>query len=544
VTAVSVGQRRPSRRLGDVLLAAGLIRPEDLEEALRRQKESGRRLGEVLVEMGVLGAMDIAEILAEQLGLPFLYGAFPVDPEVARQVPEGTCRRLEAIPVRREGMAVVVAMADPLDMLALNELQLATRSEVLPAVATPQDIERAIERAFRHGADARDLESDSWAVRTVQEIIERGVRERASDIHFEPQEDALRVRMRVDGLLVEVERMPKAVEAALLSRVKVLSNLDISERRLPQDGRVEVRVAGRPIDLRVATMPTIHGEKAVLRLLDRGEGLKPLEELGLSSEDLARLRALIRRPYGLLLVTGPTGSGKTTTLMTCLKEINAVERNVITIEDPVEYTLPGVNQTQVHPRIGLTFAEGLRAILRQDPDVVMVGEIRDRETAEIAVRAALTGHLVLSTVHTNSAAATPARLLDMGVEPYLVAASLIGVVSQRLARRLCVRCRRPRAVAPEEVRLGVPEDAQLYEPVGCPHCNGLGFRGRIGLFEVLVSGAELKEQILAKASQQALAVTAVKTGMRPLLVDGVAKALAGITSLEEVLRVAFQEEGS
>lgn len=538
---MSMAEQRP-RRLGDVLLAAGLVSAAEIEEALAVQRRTGQRLGEVLVQLGRLTDVDIAETLGQQLGLPFLYGTLPVDEEVARLVPEATCRRLLAIPLRREGLSVKVAMADPLDMLAMNELSLATRAEVLPVVATPADIRRAINQVFRQRTETGLAEGDR-AIRLVQELIERGVRERASDIHIEPQENELRVRMRVDGMLFEVERLSKAVEAALLTRVKVISNLDIAEHRLPQDGRVEVTVDDRPIDLRVAVMPTIHGEKAVLRLLDRTGGVKRLEEIGLSASDLALVRQMIQRPYGLVLVTGPTGSGKTTTLINALREINSSERNIITIEDPVEYTVPGVNQTQVHPRIGLTFADGLRAILRQDPDVVMVGEIRDRETAEIAVRAALTGHLVLSSMHTNSAAATPSRLLDMGVEPFLLASALTGVVAQRLARRLCPRCRRGRPpTAEERLQFQLSGEETVFDAVGCPHCNGVGYRGRIGLFEVLVVSPTIRDAILAKAPSRQLYQIAREAGMRPLVEDGVAKAFLGLTSLSEVRRAAFQDE--
>jgi type IV pilus assembly protein PilB len=527
-----------------VLLAAGVITDAMLEEALRRQQATGERIGAALIALGYVTDVDIAETLGKQLGLPFLFGDFPVDPNVARLVPEATCRRLQAIPFAREGIRVKVAMVDPLDMAALNDLALATRSEVLPHVATAHDVERAILKVFGAPveADVSLVAGDSQAVRVVQRLIERAVEDRASDIHIEPLADGVRVRLRVDGVLTEVQRFPRGLLPAVISRIKVLADLDIAERRLPQEGRVELQVAGRTVDLRVATLPTVHGEKAVLRLLDRSQALQTLEELGLAPDDFAQVRAMIARPHGLVLVSGPTGAGKTTTLVACLAEIDARSRNVVTIEDPVEYLLPGLNQTQVNPKIGLTFADGLRAILRQDPDVVMVGEIRDRETAEIAVRAALTGHLVLSSIHTNTAAATPGRLLEMGIEPFLVASSLVGVVAQRLVRRLCVRCRRARAVTAEEARLyGLPGDGTVFEPVGCPHCGNLGYRGRVGVFEVLPVDSLIRAGILDRVPGSELEAAARARGMRSLWEDGVAKALAGVTSLAEVLRVAFAE---
>ncbi|MCL6596497.1 MAG: GspE/PulE family protein [Firmicutes bacterium] len=519
-----------------------------MEQALAVQRRMpGRRLGEVLVELGFVAENDLAQVLARQAGTEYQYGSFPVDPAAARRIAREQAEAWRALPIADEGGVLVVAVVDPFDVWALDNVRLATGREVRPVVVTARDFGRAIDRAYgavgASPAAAARVE-DTGVVRLLDDLLARAVAERASDVHVEPQgEEGVRIRLRVDGVLVEATRLPASLHAPLLTRIKILGGMDIAEHRLPQDGRAERAVQGRTVDIRVSVLPTIHGEKAALRLLDKSERLLGLDEIGLEGEGLARYRRMIGRPHGLVLVSGPTGSGKTTTVMAAVAALNRVERNVVTIEDPVEYQLPGLNQVQVNARAGLGFAEGLRAILRQDPDVVVVGEIRDPETAEIAVRAALTGHLVLSSIHTNSAASTPGRLLDMGVPPYLVASALIGVVAQRLARRLCPRCRRPLPPDAPARSLAAPvgEHDALYEAVGCAYCSRTGYRGRLGLFEVLAVTPAVQQAIMARARAEELERLAVEEGMQTLAENGLARARQGLTSLDEVRRVAYAE---
>lgn len=558
------------KRLGELLVEANLITKEQLEKALAQQRRTGERLGKVLVREGFVKEQDIINVLEFQLGISQV--SLPpgsCNRELAKLLPETLARRHQAVPVRLEGNRLVVAMADPLNVMAIDDLRLATGCEIVPAIATEAEINRALDECYggqpaveeppageaeagmAAQAEVYDLDrqaapsgAEAPAVRLVNSLLQQALRERASDIHIEPQAEEIRVRYRVDGALRPVTTIPKGYHASLVSRIKIMGAMDIAEKRLPQDGRVQIRVGGREVDLRVSTLPTIFGEKVVIRLLDKSAMFLSLDELGFLPATLERYRQLIRRSYGMILVTGPTGSGKTTTLYATLREINTPEKNIITIEDPVEYVLEGINQIRVNPKAGLTFASGLRSILRQDPDVIMVGEIRDRETAEIAIRSANTGHLVLSTMHTNDAAGAVTRLIDMGVEPFLVASSVTGVVAQRLVRTLCRQCRRPYAVperAEERLILGEPPDTPLtlYRPVGCPACGGTGYFGRMAIQEVMPVTSSLRRLILAKASGEEIARQAVAEGMVPLWQDGLAKVRQGLTTLEEVRRVAY-----
>jgi type IV pilus assembly protein PilB len=562
------------KRLGELLLEAGLVSEEQLERALAEQKGTGERLGKLLIRQGVVTEQDIINLLEVQLGIPqvrLLPGS--LDRSLARILPEPLARRYLVAPVRLEGNRLVVAMADPLNVTAVDDLRLRTGRDILPAIASEADIERAFSELYGQALSVEELASaeegegtrvlqaevfdldrsgtaagvDAPVVKLVNGLLQQALRERASDVHLEPMAEGVRVRYRVDGALRPVMTLPRAHHAPVVSRIKVMAGMDIAEKRLPQDGRVQIRAQGRQVDLRVSTLPTIFGEKVAIRLLDRASAYLALDDLGFGSEALARYRKLIRRAYGMILVTGPTGSGKTTTLYATLREINTPEKNIITIEDPVEYVLEGINQIRVNPKAGLTFALGLRSILRQDPDVIMVGEIRDRETADIAIRSANTGHLVLSTLHTNDAAGALTRLLDMGVEPFLVASSVIGVVAQRLVRTLCRHCRRPYEVpagGEEHLLLGegIKTPLTLYRAAGCPECAGTGYLGRTAILEVMPMTSALRRLVLARASGEEIAAQAVAEGMITLWEDGLAKVRRGLTTMAEVVRVAYAGE--
>ncbi|OIQ10973.1 GspE/PulE family protein [Neomoorella thermoacetica] len=546
------------RRLGDLLIEAGMLTPAQLEQALQEQKRSGERLGKVLIRLGFITEASMLEVLEFQLGIPKVVLAdYHLDPEVVRLVPEGLARRYQAIPIRLDGNRLLVAMADPLNLVALDDLRLVTGKEIMPAIAAEKEIEAALSRfwqrepvtsmsevaaavaAAESGGRAGGTEG-APAVRLVNSFIQQAIQTRASDIHIEPQEGEVRVRLRVDGLLRELTRLPLGVLSSLISRIKIMAGMDIAEKRLPQDGRFQFTLGKRSVDLRVSSLPTVYGEKIVLRLLDQEAMLLPLDDLGFLPAIKERFESLIHSSYGMLLITGPTGSGKTTTLYATLNILSSPEKNIITIEDPVEYLLPGINQVRVNPKAGLTFASGLRSILRQDPDIIMVGEIRDRETADIAVRAATTGHLVLTTLHTNDAAGAVTRLLDMGVEGYLVNSSLIGVVAQRLVRRICPHCREmyePEPGSPE--RAWLPGAERLWRGRGCENCHYTGYANRTAIQEVLVMNEELRRLVAAKAPATALKEAAVAGGMVPLIDDGLEKARQGITTVSEVLRVSL-----
>lgn len=561
-------EARRHARLGQLLTESGAITTAALDHALREQRESGGRLGEVLVSLGLTAQEQVASALARQLGLEFAPLADMIlSKETLLLVQEPLARRHQVVPVRLDDGVMVLGMVDPLDVVALDDVRRATGLLVKPAVITPEDFYHALSQYPGDAVDrilgeihaeAPVLAEDSLeslqaisaqvpVVRLVDQMIRQAVRQGASDIHVEPQEFQTRIRYRIDGLLYVTMTPPRHIHAALVSRLKIMARLNIAERRLPQDGRIEMRVDDRDIDFRVATVPTVWGEKVVLRILDKSGAFVGVEKIGLLPEDFPRFDGLISKPYGIILLTGPTGSGKTTTLYAILNRLNRSDVNITTIEDPVEYHLPGIAQVQINPKAGVTFATGLRSFLRQDPDIIMVGEIRDEETARIATHAALTGHLVLSTLHTNDAPGAVTRLVDMGIEPFLVASSVIGVIAQRLVRVLCRRCREPYQPTPETLRgLGLDGaaggDLTFYRAVGCEFCNRTGYKGRTGIFEIMVLEDVVKDLVVRHSASGKIKEAAVAAGMRTLRQAGLAKVVDGTTSLEEVLRVAFVEE--
>ncbi len=557
---------RRHRDVGEVLLDEGLITEEQLARARQEQATSDRSLGRILLDLQMVKETELVAALARKIGLPFVdLTEFRVDPAAVALVPEQVAQRYRAIPIGFDGAQLVVAMSDPANVYAIDDIRAITNMEIKPVVATASDVDdtirnfghfdRAVEEVASEAASQAkedgeaDLEaSDSTAtdapmVTLVNMLISQAIADRASDIHVEPTDRDVRVRFRIDGVLHEVMRPPKQIQNGIVSRVKVMADMNIAERRRPQDGRVGLVVAGKAVDLRLATLPTVHGEKVSIRILDKSSVLLGLEELGFDPDALARYERAFRKPYGTILITGPTGSGKTTTLYATLNTVSTPDRNVITVEDPVEYRLPGVNQMQVNSKASLTFANALRSILRSDPDVVMVGEIRDRETAQIAVEAALTGHLVLTSIHTSTAASAMTRLIEMGVEPYLVASALDCVVAQRLARRLCERCKeRYRPSREELLSLGFSEEdaseiKHLHRPIGCSACSSTGFRGRVGLFEVLTVSEEIETLTVERGWSEEIERTAIQQGMVSLLRDGLEKVRRGETSPEELLRV-------
>ncbi|MEL6476095.1 MAG: ATPase, T2SS/T4P/T4SS family [Pseudomonadota bacterium] len=544
-------------RLGENLTAAGHLDAAGLARAERVSAETGERLDHVLCRLGLVEEGDMADALAALAGLDRIAPqAFPDLPLCAEDLSLRFLKSARILPVAERGEVLRIAVADPLDIAAAEAVAMRLNRPVERGLATPAEIDAALARLYETedlaadtdpadsdtAADVarlRDLASEAPVIRLVNQLIAKAVEARASDIHIEPMEGRLRIRLRVDGALTEIDPPPGTLRAAIISRIKIMARLNIAEQRLPQDGRMQLTVAGRQIDMRVATVPTLAGEGVVLRLLDRAGLVLEFDALGFDALAKAQFLPLIERPNGILLVTGPTGSGKTTTLYAALEHINTTDRKIITIEDPVEYQLPGVTQIQVKPQIGLSFASGLRSILRQDPDVIMIGEIRDAETAEIAVQAALTGHLVLATLHTNSAVAAINRLRDMGVEDYLITATLIGVQAQRLLRRLCPHCHRPmEAAMAEGLAPGIRADFRA--PGGCEACRGRGFKGRTGVLEVLTVTEEIRRAILARADVTELEALAVQAGMRPMRAHGIEKAAAGETALTELARVVAE----
>lgn len=550
------------KRLGDILVEKGIITEEILNKALAIQDRSGEKLGEILLKMGVIKEEDLYSALAEIYGVKYVnLEDVAIDPEVVKLVPEHICRRYKVLPLNMDGDRIVVAMSNPVNVYAFDDIRIITGKEVDPVLASERQITEALDKIYRiqkgleetlinigpseeeTEAPVEILEDEAPVVRLVNLTISQAVQEGASDIHIEPTENDVKIRFRVDGVLYDVISPPKRIFPTLVARIKILSNMDIAERRIPQDGRFRVNSQGKIIDFRVSTLPTIYGEKIVLRLLDRSAPLIGLERLGFTEEILYKFDQLIHRPYGMILVTGPTGSGKTTTLYSALAKINTPEKNIITIEDPVEYQFSRINQVQINPKAGLTFASGLRSILRQDPDIIMVGEIRDRETAEIAVQAALTGHLVLSTIHTNDSAGAIARLIDMGIEPYLISSSLIGVLAQRLARRICSRCKVPKKPTEEEIKvLKIDPNYTLYEGKGCEACRHTGYKGRIGVFELLIIDDEIRAMIVDRTPANVIRNTAVQKGMVTLWEDAKLKVRNGITTYNEILRTVYGGE--
>jgi type IV pilus assembly protein PilB len=551
--------------LGRWLLEAGVIDEQTLSRAVAIQQQSGHTIGRVLVEEGLVRERDLVRVLAENIGIEFVdLEEVTIDPAAAALFPESLASRYAAIPIGFEDDKLVVAMADPGNVLAIDDIRALSGADIIPKVATRSDIEEAIRRtrameasvtdlaelAAEDGVETEDLSvieaaaEDAPVVKLVNTLITRASADRASDIHIEPTDKDLRVRFRIDGVLHEVMRTPKSIANAVVSRLKIMSEINIAERRRPQDGRVSLRVAGRQLDLRVSTLPTIYGEKVVMRLLDSSNALLELPELGFLEDTLDGMTTLSNLPYGTLIVTGPTGSGKSTTLYATLNMINRPEVNIVTVEDPVEYRLPGINQVQVNRKAGLTFASALRSILRQDPDIMLIGEIRDHETAMIAMESALTGHLVLTTLHTNDAPSTIGRLTEMGVEPFLVGSAVDGILAQRLARRLCTSCRveyEPTIEALREVNWSFEDHGEeipsLYRAEGCKACSKTGYRGRVAIHELMIVTEEIERLAVERAPTDQIAKTALTQGMRPLREDGLAKVRSGVTSIEEILRV-------
>ncbi|MDF1597657.1 MAG: ATPase, T2SS/T4P/T4SS family [Acidimicrobiia bacterium] len=556
---------RDTGHLGTLLLDEGLVTPETLETGMALQEETGRPLGRVLVEEGLVEESDLVRALAKHIGIEFVdLNAVTVDPAAAALIPETLARRYAALPIAFEGDALIVAMADPANVLAIDDIRALTGRDVLPRVATRSDVERAIggvagledsvsdlaDFAGQDDIEAQDLASveaateDAPVVKLVNMLISKAAADRASDIHIEPTERDLRVRYRIDGVLHEIMRTPRSIMNAVVSRLKIMADIDISERRRPQDGRISLKVGRRSIDLRVSTLPTIYGEKVVMRILDTSQALLQLDDLGFLPDTEARYAEAFSKPYGTILVTGPTGSGKSTTLYATLNVLNKPEVNIVTVEDPVEYRLSGISQVQVNRKAGLNFASALRSFLRQDPDIMLVGEIRDKETATIAIESALTGHLVLSTLHTNDAPSAVTRLTEMGVEPFLVGSAIDAVLGQRLARRLCKQCKEPYEPTLDALRdVGWPfedlgEDIpELYRAKGCAACSNTGYRGRLAIHELMLMSEEIERMTVERGSTEDLAKIAIAQGMRPLRQDGLIKVSTGQTSIEEILRV-------
>jgi len=552
-------------QLGTLLLQQGLITQVDLDAALVANEKNGKPVSRILIEQGRISESDLVRTLAQQVGLGFVdLDEMSIDTSVTLLVPESLVRRYQAIPIQWDAQGrLVVTMADPSNVFAADDIRAMTGAEVVTVVSPPSQVAQLIDKVHRldgevdtmaqeaatEFADVIDaskideLIEDAPIVKFVNLVITQAVADRASDIHIEPTEHDLRIRYRIDGVLHEAMHSPKAIQAGVISRLKVMADINIAERRVPQDGRISARVGGQEVDLRVATLPTVYGEKVVMRILDKSQALLTLDDQGFLPDVLSRYESSYSKPYGTIMVTGPTGSGKSTTLYATLNILNQVDRNIITVEDPVEYRLAGINQVQIHSKAGLSFAAALRSILRCDPDIVLVGEIRDKETATIAIEAALTGHLVLTTLHTNDAASTPQRLVEMGVEPFLVTSALTCVLAQRLARRLCVNCAEPyQPGEPELLEAGWPMDSTtewptLYRAVGCNACGRTGYKGRFALHEVLSVTEEVERLIIERRSTEDVKKAAVMQGMVPLRGDGFRKVAAGMTSLEEVFRV-------
>ena len=560
------------KRLGEILIERGKLDQANLERALRLQAESGERLGALLVTLGLCAQRDVAEALASQLALPLVdANGYPEFPILEERVSARFLREARALPVSEDESELGLAMADPTDAYTISAFEMVTGRAVRPMVAVPTDLDAALERLYGAGRSAvgqligdvetrtdelsfdadvqqlKDLASEAPVIRLVSLLITNALEMRASDIHIEPFESRLIVRYRIDGVLHEVESPPKRLSAAVISRIKIMANLDIAERRLPQDGRIRLRIQGKEIDLRVSTVPTMHGESVVMRILDKGGVALDFAKLGFEDPALRQFLDVLLQPHGVLLVTGPTGSGKTTTLYTALDRLNQPDVKILTVEDPVEYQMPGINQIQVKPQIDLTFANALRSIVRQDPDVIMIGEIRDLETAQIAVQSALTGHLVLSTVHTNDAPSTVNRLLDMGVEDYLLTSTVIGILAQRLVRKLCPHCKEAYVALPELVeqmrlrKFSQEREITLWHARGCSNCANTGYIGRVCVTEMMPMTDALRSLVMKHATATDLRAEAVRGGMMTMYEDGLVKALKGVTTFEEVLRATRED---
>ncbi len=552
------------------MISKGLITKEDLSQALKEQKINGKLLGTILVEKELISKEKLSEILESQRKIETisLSRLKKISPSVVGLIPERLAQHFALLVIDKRDNVLTLAMANPTDIIAIDVVTRITGCEVKVIKASPEDVLEAIEKYYGEGGDLEgsvaalstievekveeekvDLTrlklsaEDAPIVRFVNSLFFQAVERRTSDIHLEPREREVAIRLRIDGVLHSFSPPPKGAFPGIVSRIKILSNLDIGEKRLPQDGRCRIKIGKKGIDMRISTLPTVFGEKVVIRLLDKS-GLLSMEELGFEPEDREKFKEILKRPYGIILLTGPTGSGKTTTLYSGLSYINSPHKNLVTVEDPVEYELKGINQTQVKPQIGLTFAKSLRHILRQDPDIIMIGEIRDLETAQIAVQASLTGHLVLSTLHTNDAVSVISRLSYMGIEPYLIAATLDLVIAQRLVRRICPACKEEDVLSEEIVKrfnLSLPSQAKVYKGKGCPECENSGYHGRIALYEIFELDREIKKMILERKDEISLQKESIKKGMRTLRARGLEKVIQGVTTLEEVLGTTFQE---
>lgn len=545
------------KRIGDMLVEAGMISQEQLEFGLAN-KAPAEKLGDYFIRENLITEQQLNEMLEMQLGIPNInLTQYPIDPDLTALVPKDLAKRLLVLPIKRERNKLLLAMADPMDYFAIEEVRMATGLQVEPAISAKYDLLRMLTKFYdfketmdmslqdiipeNMDDDTQITDLDSPIVTLVNQLISNAVTQRASDIHFDPQETDFRVRYRIDGVLHLERALPKYVQSVILARIKILANLNITEHRIPQDGRIKQNINMKPVDIRVSTLPTIYGEKVVMRVLDLTNAINDISKLGFSANNLASFKKMLTRPNGIVLITGPTGSGKSSTLYAGLNRLNEDEVNIITVEDPVEYQLEGINQIQVKEEVGLTFAAGLRSILRQDPDIVMIGEIRDLETAQIAVRASLTGHLVLSTLHTNSAVESVSRLRDMGIEQFLIASSLVGVISQRLVRRVCRDCAVKEEPTSREKELFAENGIEIHEisrGVGCPACNNTGYRGRLAVHEVLEVDDEVRTMIIDGRTQRDIMRYMKQANMKSLLQDGMEKVAQGVTTTEEVFRVA------
>ena len=557
---------RSIKRIGELLMDFDYITDEEFEEALQIQEESepNKKIGEVLIDLGYISENEFFEVLEYQMGIPYAdLDEYYIDPSLAEKLPENLARRHLAVPLEVDDEIMTVAMSDPTDLIALDDLERVTGYNVKPLIGAPGQIRNTIEWLYSEDSidvsefldefeepgdndedvaedELREMVEEAPIVRLANTIISRAYQKEASDIHVEPEDNYVRIRYRVDGVLHEEMTAPKSSQRALVSRFKIIADLDITEHRVPQDGKIKMKMGEERLDLRVSTLPTVNGEKVVIRLLSRDTSLLDLDNLGFSEDNLNTLRRLIHKPHGIVLLTGPTGSGKSTTLFASISELNKPNVNITTIEDPVEYQLEGVYQVQAHPKAGLTFSRTLRSILRQDPDIVMVGEMRDEETAEIAVRAALTGHMVFSTLHTNDAVSSVTRLVDMGLPPYLVSSSVIGVVAQRLVRRLCPECKVEEEMTLEDKKfLGSDEIEIAYTAEGCYRCSETGYKGRLALQEIFELDSDLKEMITAEVSEEKLKEKAREKGMNTLKEDGIRKLKQGKTDVDELKRIIF-----
>ncbi|OKL38250.1 GspE/PulE family protein [Domibacillus mangrovi] len=551
--------RTQRKRLGDILVETGLVTESQLESALS-EKPSDQKLGDALLQRGYITEQQLIEVLEFQLGIPHvsLY-QYPIDMKILMLIPKELAKKNLIIPLKKEENRLFVAMADPMDYYTIEDLRLSTGFQIVSAIASKDDIIRAINKYYdiddsfeemiqanieEAAIEQENTDDDSPIVRLVNQIFSHALSEKASDIHIDPHETKVMVRLRVDGMLHVERQLPKHMQSMLIARIKILANLDITEHRIPQDGRIKTNIEFRPIDLRVSTLPTVYGEKIVMRILDLSSSLNDLNRLGFNKVNLQRVEKMLERPNGIILITGPTGSGKSSTLYAGLNKLNKEEVNIITIEDPVEYQLEGVNQIQVNPNVGLTFAAGLRSILRQDPNIIMVGEIRDKETAEVAIRASLTGHLVLSTLHTNDSISSITRLIDMGVDSFLVASSVSGIVTQRLVRKVCRDCGRDEEATKREIDIFSKRGLKIEKIKrgdGCASCNMTGYKGRIAIHEVLTVTEEMKRIILNEEPLSKLKEAAQKQKTIFLLDDGLLKVRQGVTTTEEILRAVLME---